>query len=383
MKQQQRISTVIDAMERIAPLALAEPWDNVGLLLGDAGAPLEGPVFLTIDLTPETLDEALGAGAGMIVAYHPPIFRELKRITSADPKGRVLLRVIESRVPVYSPHTALDATAGGVTDWLCDMLAPPGDERSSHGDRRALEASATPDPNATHKLVTFVPADQVERVRDGLASVGAGIIGAYSNCAFTIPGTGSFLGGEGANPAVGEAGRLESAPEIRLEMVCGQAALPLAMEILRAMHPYEEPPCDVYPLTPRPRRHIGSGRRIRFDQPMTPRQLAQNLKANLGVDAVKLASAGDEPVSTVGVCPGSGADFIDAAIADGCEAFVTGEVTHHHALSAVLRGCSVLLAGHTNTERGYLPRYAERIAEEAPGVEVRVSESDGPIFRTL
>ncbi|MCB9847877.1 MAG: Nif3-like dinuclear metal center hexameric protein [Phycisphaeraceae bacterium] len=376
------IQQVIEALETIAPLQLAEPWDNTGLLLGDRGAGLLGPVFLTIDLTEASLAEAKQRGSGMIVAYHPTIFHELKRITADTPKGRTLLGALESGVPVYSPHTALDACEGGVTDWLCEMLATPGDQKSSHGDRRALQPSATPDPNAACKIVTFVPAKDAQRVRDGLASVGAGRIGAYSNCSFTIEGVGTFLGDAGTHPAVGQAGTLESVREARLEMVCPEAALPLAMEILRALHPYEEPACDVYPLIARPRRTLGAGRRIHFDQPMTPRQIAANLKANLGVDAVKLASAGEAPIATVGVCPGSGGSLIESAIADGCQLFVTGEVTHHEALAAVQRGCSILLAGHTNTEGGYLRRYAERIAALLEDTEVIVSATDGPIFRT-
>lgn len=380
------VRSVIEILESIAPLDLAEPWDNVGLLLGDRNTNLLGPVFLTIDLTEATLAEAKRKGAGMIVAYHPTIFKQIRRVTADDPKGRTLLGVLESGIPLYSPHTALDATEGGVTDWLCDMLTTPGDTKNSQGDRRALEPSAAADRNATHKIVTFVPAEHAERVRDGLASIGAGRIGAYSNCAFLISGTGTFLGGEGTNPTVGKAGVQESAPEVRLEMVCPQEALPLAMEILRALHPYEEPACDVYPLIPKPHRTLGSGRRIHLDQPLTPKQLAANLKANLGVDAVKLASATDKPIATVGVCPGSGGALIESAIADGCQLFVTGEVSHHEALGAVQRGCSILLAGHTNTEGGYLHRYAERIrklAKNADDLQVVVSAVDGPIFKTL
>ncbi len=383
MGETRTIGTILAALETIAPLPLAEPWDNVGLLLGDREKPLAGPVFLTIDLTEASLDEAKRAGAGLIIAYHPTIFHPLKRITTDDPKGRTLVGVIESGIPVYSPHTALDATEGGVTDWLCEMLAPQGADLPSHGDRRALQPCAVSDPNATHKIVTFVPQDHAERVRDGLASVGAGRIGAYSNCSFTTQGEGTFLGDEGTTPMIGKAGALESAPEVRLEMVIAEGAIPLAMEILRALHPYEEPACDVIPLASKPRRTVGAGRRIHLDQPMTPKQLAANLKVNLGVDAVKIACAGDDPVSTVGVCPGAGGSLIDSAIADGCTLFLTGEVSHHEALGAIQRGCSILLAGHTNTERGYLPSYAERIKAQVPGVEVITSRADGPVFATV
>ena len=114
------------ALEELAPLSLAEPWDNVGLLLEsapDREAPCAG-VLLTIDLTDAVLEEALSLGVGLIVAYHPPIFKGLKRLGRADPGQRRLLRALHAGIDIYSPHTALDAVSGGVCDWLAEALGP-------------------------------------------------------------------------------------------------------------------------------------------------------------------------------------------------------------------------------------------------------------------
>lgn len=377
------IAELMEALERIAPLAHAESWDNVGLIAGDPNWKIGGPVMLTIDLTEEVLAEAVSSEASVIIAYHPSIWNPLRRITGADAKERVLLGAVRAGLAIYSPHTALDAAPGGVTDWLCDMLSRDGKGGRTLGDRRALAPSIEHDSRQTHKLVTFVPKASVESVRNALASVGAGVIGAYTQCSFMLHGTGTFFGGEGTAPSVGLPGQLEHADEVRLEMVCPKRSLALAVEMLRQFHPYEEPPLDIYELTPKPHREIGAGRRLTLDQPATPRELAMRLKKNLGVDAVKLAAAGDERVSRIGVCPGAGAGLLESAIAEECELFVTGEMRHHEALAAVAKGCSILLAGHTNTERGYLPHYARRIREEAPGVDARPAWSDRTLFRTL
>ncbi len=379
-----RMSDLIAAMEAIAPPSFAESWDNVGLILGRSDAPIGRgrPVLLTIDFTEDVLEEAKEASAAAVISYHPPVFHAVKRVVAEDARTRVALGAIEAGMAVYSPHTALDAAPGGMADWLCDMLAPEG-ATGSIGDRRALNAQTSHDPRQTHKIVTFVPESHVDQVRNALATIGAGRIGEYELCSFGMRGRGTFRGGAGTKPAVGEAGREEQVEEVRLEMVCPGDALPLAAEILRQFHPYEEPAWDIYPLAPKADRSVGAGRRLVLDRPATARELALRLKKSLGVDAVKIAQASDEAIDHVGVCPGSGGALLEAAIRDGCRAFVSGEMTHHEALSAVRRGCSILLAGHTNTERGYLRILAQRLGEALPGVTFVVSAKDRTLFRTL
>ncbi len=369
-----RVADLVQAMDRLAPPWLAEPWDNTGLLVGDLSDEVRGPLYLTIDLTEETLSEAEVANAGAILAYHPPIFDALKRVTGDDPKGRLILRAARRGIAVISPHTALDAAPNGMAEWLAEGVGPG-------GDRRAIVPAEIPDDRQSHKIVVFVPTeptDALERVRNALASAGAGHIGAYELCSFTLSGKGSFFGGAGTKPRVGESGRLETVAEHRLEMVCPRGALPIIIETLKAFHPYEEPAFDLYPLAQRTDRRIGAGRRVTLDQPATPEEIAARVREHLGLQRVRLAegSARGAKGAMVGVCPGAGAGLLDAAIAQGCSAFVTGEMKHHDVMRATSRGCAVILAGHTNTERGYLPRLARALSESLPGLEARVSTAD-------
>jgi len=385
------LADLISTLETIAPLHAAEAWDNVGLLLGSvqgaAETVLDGPVLLTIDFTESVAQEAIDKGARCVVSYHPPIFKPIDRLGGATARSRALLTAARAGVVIYSPHTALDAAPGGVTDWLCDMLALDGSIRAANahetvslGDRRALSHSLEPGSDALHKIVTFAPPSAVDRLRHALASIGAGRIGDYSLCSFGARGAGTFRGSKETAPAVGEPGKFETVEEVRLEMVCPAPALSLAVEMIQQFHPYEEPPIDIYPLAGRPTRSAGAGRRITLDQPATVNELAQRLKRNLAVPVVKITRAHDTPIERVGVCPGSGASLASAAIAEGCTCFVTGEMQHHDALAAVEQGCSIILAGHTNTERGYLPTYAAKINELAPEAQAVVSESDTTLF---
>jgi putative NIF3 family GTP cyclohydrolase 1 type 2 len=182
----------------------------------------------------------------------------------------------------------------------------------------------------------------------------------------------------GSEPAVGQIGRLERVRERRLEMVCSKRALPLVIETLRQFHPYEEPAFDIVELVPEPIRRAGPGRRIVLDQPATIGELGDRLKHHLGRARIRYALSGDDrPFRTIGVVPGAGSSLKDLALAEGCEVFVTGEMTHHEILAARQAGMSILLAGHSNTERGYLKRLAGRL-EDLLGqdADIRVSDLD-------
>lgn len=137
------LKQVCAAIERIAPPALAEEWDNTGLLLAPSRSPRIHRLLLTIDTTPEVIDEAIKRKCEFILSYHPPLFTPVNRLTPANPSDRRLIRLLESRIAVYSPHTALDMVEGGVNDWL------------AAGIQRKDAASISAIPYGPGRLLTF------------------------------------------------------------------------------------------------------------------------------------------------------------------------------------------------------------------------------------
>lgn len=367
------VRDVVAAIEGIAPPAGAESWDNVGLLAGRSGAEVD-VVLLTIDLTEAVLAEAIQASASMIVAYHPPIFHPLKSITERSWRERVVLGALEAGIAIHAPHTALDAAPEGMNDWLAEGLGA--------GEGRALAPLGHLPVSESHKVVVFCPEDAVGPIRDALDAIGAGRIGAYAQCSFVAHGEGTFLGGASSTPTVGRRGVFERVAEARLEMVCPAAALADVERAVRAVHPYEEPPIEIHALAPRPRRDAGAGRLVTLERRVSVTTLADRVKKHLGVRVIKVATGSTVPkrVGAVGLCAGAGGSMIDAAIRAGAECFLTGEAQHHDCLDAVSRGCAVLLAGHTNTERGYLRRLRSRLGAALPAVEIVVSRKDGYPF---
>jgi dinuclear metal center YbgI/SA1388 family protein len=115
------VAEIAEFLQRYTPLRLAEDWDNVGLLVGDAAAAVER-LMTCLTVTPASAAEAIRERAELIVTHHPLPFRPLKRITCETPEGRLLWDLIGSRVAVFSPHTAFDSAAEGINQRLAEGL---------------------------------------------------------------------------------------------------------------------------------------------------------------------------------------------------------------------------------------------------------------------
>lgn len=119
------LQVLVAVLEGIAPTSAAEPWDNVGLLVEPSRPSRIQRVLITNDLTEAVLEEALsslGGKVGLVVSYHPPLFKPFKRLTQRCAKERIVVRALEEGVAVYSPHTSLDNMEGGINDWLLSVV---------------------------------------------------------------------------------------------------------------------------------------------------------------------------------------------------------------------------------------------------------------------
>jgi len=360
-KRRVRVGDVCEALAEIAPSALAAEWDNVGLLIGDRFGPVRR-VILTIDLTEAVLAEARRLRAEMAVAYHPPIFHPIRRLTAeSSPAAYAAAR---SGLAVYSPHTAMDAAVGGTEDVLAGAVGIR--------DSKALEPADSAD---RCKVVSYVPACDLERVSSAAFAAGAGRIGNYTECSFRSAGVGTFRGGAGSTPAVGGAGRRERVEELRLEVIADASSVSAVVEAVRAAHSYETPAIDVYPLTALPE-GTGMGRVGPLARPVSVAGLIARLKRALGVRRVQMAGPTERQVTVAACCAGSAGGVFRRAIAAGADAYVTGEMRHHHVLEAAGAGLTVICVGHWHSERLVLHRLADRLTTALPAVKASVAECD-------
>lgn len=355
-------------LHEVAPLSLAEDWDNVGLLLGDEATEVVRAITC-LTLTPDVAEEAIAVGARLIVTHHPVLFKPVKKLNTSSTEGRMLLKLMRHGVAVYSPHTAYDNSATGINQQLAELLE--------------LTEIAPLRPQATgeyFKIATFVPLEQHERVRQALWDGGSGHIGNYRDCSFNIRGIGTFFGMDGSDPAVGQVGRLEQVEEMRVEVICPADRLDRVLAELRKAHPYEEPAIDVFPvksLWGGP----GAGRWGRLPNPMSLGELNRVIAVRLNQPQVDYVGDLSKRIETLGIACGAAAEFLRDAHRVGCQALLTGEARFHACLEARELHMAMILPGHYATERPAMEKLAVRLASQFPGLIATASDKESDPVR--
>lgn len=359
---------IIAVLEELAPPALAEEGDRIGLQFGRADQAVDR-LLLCLDVTPAVVEEAAQQGAQMLVTHHPPLGRPLTSLEEDRPDAALAAALVRRGLAVYVLHTNWDRAPAGVNACLARALG-----------LSEVEPLAEAEEGFFYKLVTFVPRGYEDQVRQALAEAGAGVIGAYSHCSFQTAGTGTFKPLPGASPFIGSEGQLEHVEEFRLEMLLPRYRLARVLQALRRAHPYEEVAFDVYPLANRPA-GAGLGAVGNLASAMTLGDFAGRVKEALGVSPVRLVGDLARPVRRVAVCGGSGGTLLKAAQKKRAEVLVTGDLKYHQALEARALGLAVIDAGHGATERVSLPSLARALEAALPELEVRLSTVEGEPWR--
>ena len=359
-----RVSDIASSIERLAPLALAESFDRVGLAVGSRSAVISR-VMVSLESDCSAVAEAVRRRAQMLITHHPPTLDDCARIDLDTPFGRMVAAALVGRVNVYCAHTNLDNAAHGTNDLLCTLIGV-------RDPRPLLPLS----PGDLVRLVVFVPENDLDKVRSAVCSAGAGRIGNYDNCSWATFGTGSFRPGPRANPTIGRVGRLESVGEVRLEVVLPRNRIADVVAALKAAHSYEEPAYDVYSLLDTAS-GAGAGRVGRLDRPMTLVGLVRRLKRVLKTRHVSVIRGGRTPIRRVAVCGGSGASLLEPAASAGAHAFITGELKYHDALAARALRLTVIQCGHYTTEIPLLSLLKDHLSADFPDLQITTCAGQG------
>ncbi|BDX31614.1 GTP cyclohydrolase 1 type 2 [Mycobacterium antarcticum] len=358
-----RLSDVIEVLESAYPPALAAEWDSVGLVCGDPAESVE-TVTVAVDATSDVI--ARVPDRGLLLAHHPLLLRGVDTVAANTAKGALLHRLIRRGSALFTAHTNADSASPGVSDALAETLGlVVEDVLSPVADGARLD-----------KWVVFVPTGDAAAVREAMFDAGAGTIGDYARCSWSVPGSGQFLPQDGASPAIGRVGEVEHVAEDRIEVIAPARLRGAVLAAMRGAHPYEEPAFDVLALAPLPS-DVGIGRICRLPSPERLSAFVSRVSERLPATSWGVRAAGDPNamVTRVAVCGGAGDSLLDTVSAAGVDVYLTADLRHHPA-DEHLRASSVALVdvAHWASEYPWCHQAAELLRTNFDDeLEVRVS----------
>lgn len=346
-----KINDIISFLESQAHPSLQEQYDNAGLITGNAAWECTG-IICSLDATEEVVKEAIEKKCNLIVAHHPIIFGGLKKINGKNYVEKTVITAIKNDIAVYAVHTNLDNVLHGVSGKMAAMLG-----------LQNVSVLALKD-STLKKLFTFAPVDKAEQVRNAIFTAGGGHIGNYSECSFNAEGTGTFKGGEGTNPYVGEAGKLHQEKEIKIEVIIPAYLESRVVAAMKAAHPYEEVAYEVVSLS-NTHQGIGSGVIGELPAALDETQFLTRLKEVFGVPVIRHTALSGKPVKKIALCGGAGSFLISKALAAGADAYITGDLKYHEFFDANSR---ILLAdiGHYESEQFTINLLQEILEQKFP-----------------
>lgn len=314
------IAQIIEVLEKYAPTAYQETYDNCGLLVGYKNKITTG-VLCTLDVTEAVIDEAIANNCDLIVAHHPIIFSGLKKLNGNSYVERVVIKAIQNNIAIYAIHTNLDNIHNGVSQTMASKLGLTNTQ------------VLLPKNNLLAKLMVFVPNSHVSQVQQAIFNAGAGSIGNYSECSFNTLGTGTYKANELANPFLGKTGIRHNEPETKVEVLFPMHLQTQILQALTQAHPYEEVAYDVVALQ-NTSRLIGSGMIGDLPEPIQEKDFLALLAKQFGLQAVRHTSLLNKPIQKVAVCGGSGSFLIKPAIAQKADVFVSADIKYHEFFDA-------------------------------------------------
>jgi len=314
------LQELINYLEELAPLDLQESYDNSGLIVGNAQQEVSKAI-ICLDAVEAVIDEAIAKGANLVIAHHPIVFSGLKKLNGKNYVERVVIKAIQHNIAIYAIHTNLDNISHGVNRMISDKIGLVNTQ------------ILAPKSNLLNKLVVFVPVENRLQLLNALFEAGAGNIGNYSEASFTSNGEGSFKGNADSNPTIGKVNVRASVEEGRVEVLVESHQLSTVLTAMKVNHPYEEVAYDLIALK-NSHQNIGSGMIGQLNEAMNSKDFLKHLQTVFKVPVVRHTALGNNKITKVAVCGGSGSFLLQAAISQKADVFVSADFKYHEFFDA-------------------------------------------------
>jgi dinuclear metal center YbgI/SA1388 family protein len=353
-----KISNVIGFLESRVPRSMQEAYDNCGLLVGDREQAITG-VLIALDCTPEIVEEAERTNCNLIIVHHPVIFKGLKKLTGTNAVEQTIIACIQKNIALYAIHTNLDNYQFGVNQEIGKRLGLK--------ELRILR----PKKEVLNKLIVYVPFDAASAVSEAVFSAGAGKIGNYKECSFTLEGTGTFMPVGDANPTTGELNVRSELRELRMEFLVSTHVINPVLKAMREAHPYEEVAYELIALQ-NENQTEGSGMYGELEKPLDEVTFLAQLKKDFNCGCIRHTKLLGRQIKRVAFCGGSGSFLLQDAKAVGADVFITGDFKYHEFFDAE-EELVIADIGHYESEQFTVNLLADILTENFSTFAVRLT----------
>ena len=356
-----KVKDICSYLDTVVPISFQESYDNSGQQVGDPDKEVNA-AMISLDITEDVIDEAIIAGCGLIITHHPLLFSPLKKLTGKTYAERILVKAIKNEIAIYSSHTNLDVLNTGVSRKMAEKL--------NLQNIKVL----SPLKNKLLKLVTYIPEDHFEKVREAIFEAGAGVIANYDKCSFSLAGTGSYRAGEDTNPFAGKKGNFHLEKEVRFETIMPAHLRDQVIGALITMHPYEEVAYDIYALE-NEYKEAGLGCIGELPEAIEEEAFLKYLSDIFNAEGVRYSKFTGKRIKMVALCGGAGISLLSNAMNAGADVFVTSDIKYHDFFNA---GNSILLVdtGHYESEKYSTEILYDLIIKKFPTFAIRFSETN-------
>lgn len=356
-----QIKDIINFLEAWAPPSLQESYDNSGLIIGNS-MDKTARVLITLDVTEAVIDEAIAQNCDLIIAHHPLIFSGVKRIGTHHWVDRCIRKAIRHDISIYAIHTNLDHVMSGVNGEIA--------KRIGIKNGRPID----PKRGTLLKLTVFVPQEDKSQLLVALFDAGAGEVGNYDHCSFSLNGEGTFRPNDLANPTIGERGIDQTVEETRIEVLVPSYAKGNVLSAMKSAHPYEEVAYYLSELI-NTNQEIGSGLMGELDQPLEVHSFLEHLKKAMKLSVIKHTKLIKTKIQKVAVCGGSGRFLLEQAIRTKADIFISSDFKYHDYFEA---NDDIIIAdiGHYESEVFTKDLLYESLTKNFAKFAFRLSEVD-------
>ena len=307
------IYQIIDELEKLAPPAYQESYDNSGLIVGDTQKECTG-IIVSLDTTMAVLQEAIKKGYNLIISHHPILFNPIKKIQGKTENEKVLIEAIKNDIAIYAIHTNLDNVIHGVNKSIADCL-------------NLHNCSVLAPVNKIYLLLTiYVPIKSHKAVLEAILAAGAEKMGLYNDCSFQNIELGTLTTKEAAIPNENDMPQTEK--EICIKVILEEINKNQVLQAMFTTHPYQTIDYNLIKLE-NESTEIGSGIIGSLENPIPEDFLLEILTEKFELKIIKHSKYLQKSIQKIAICGGAGSFLIQKAIQKGADCFISSDFKYH------------------------------------------------------